>query len=197
MSASWWVLSCDPLSPPIGQNAMTHIKTFQMVEISLRGRGPFTVFAPSPEALEAEAETKVTNENQIQFCVLAAGLHISSVATCCLVLSLAKRLVVDSLLSIKIPTFPNIVVSHAAIVFVSKCFSLFCFCGKWMTSQKQLGLDWFATMLRSHIVMCHTLLPADLSRPRNLTSLSGHVLTTSYSQVRRKHSNILNPQKLE
>ncbi|KAI4790763.1 hypothetical protein KUCAC02_034423 [Chaenocephalus aceratus] len=35
-----------------------------------------------------------------------------------------------------------------------------------------------ASMLRSHIVMCHTLLPADLARPRNLTSLSGTVMTT-------------------
>ncbi|XP_063761654.1 stabilin-2 isoform X2 [Eleginops maclovinus] len=35
-----------------------------------------------------------------------------------------------------------------------------------------------ASLLRSHIVMCHTLLPADLARPRNLTSLSGTVLTT-------------------
>lgn len=59
-----------------------------------------------------------------------------------------------------------------------------------MTSQKQLGLDWFATMLRSHIVMCHTLLPVDLSRPRNLTSLSGHVLTTSYSQVSSQSSRM-------
>ncbi len=41
----------------------------------------------------------------------------------------------------------------------------------------------FAAILRSHIVMCHTLLPADLSRPRNLTSLSGLVLTTRSSQV--------------
>uniref|UniRef100_UPI0037E83392 stabilin-2 n=1 Tax=Semicossyphus pulcher TaxID=241346 RepID=UPI0037E83392 len=40
----------------------------------------------------------------------------------------------------------------------------------------------FAAILRSHIVMCHTLLPADLSRPRNLTSLSGLVLTTRSSQ---------------
>ncbi|XP_034005716.1 stabilin-2 [Trematomus bernacchii] len=35
-----------------------------------------------------------------------------------------------------------------------------------------------ASVLRSHIVMCHTLLPADLARPRNLTSLSGTVMTT-------------------
>lgn len=47
----------------------------------------------------------------------------------------------------------------------------------------QLGKDGFARILRSHIVMCHTLLPVDLSRPRNLTSLSGLVLTTSSSQV--------------
>ncbi len=41
----------------------------------------------------------------------------------------------------------------------------------------------FAAILRSHIVMCHTLLAADLSRPRNLTSLSGLVLTTRSTQV--------------
>lgn len=41
----------------------------------------------------------------------------------------------------------------------------------------------FAAIMRNHIVMCHTLLPADLSRPRNLTSLSGVVLTTSSNQV--------------
>ncbi|XP_067346973.1 stabilin-2 isoform X2 [Channa argus] len=40
----------------------------------------------------------------------------------------------------------------------------------------------YATVLRSHIVMCHTLLPADLSRPRNLTSLSGFILTTTSNQ---------------
>ncbi|XP_062239185.1 stabilin-2 isoform X1 [Platichthys flesus] len=40
----------------------------------------------------------------------------------------------------------------------------------------------YASVLRSHIVMCHTLLPADLSRPRNLTSLSGLVLSTRSSQ---------------
>lgn len=41
----------------------------------------------------------------------------------------------------------------------------------------------FAAVMRNHIVMCHTLLPADLSRPRNLTSLSGLVLTTRSTQV--------------
>ncbi|XP_026003013.1 stabilin-2 [Astatotilapia calliptera] len=40
----------------------------------------------------------------------------------------------------------------------------------------------YANVLRSHIVMCHTLLAADLSQPRNLTSLSGLVLTTSITQ---------------
>nr|XP_020482040.1 stabilin-2-like [Labrus bergylta] len=39
-------------------------------------------------------------------------------------------------------------------------------------------LDEFGSVMRSHIVMCHTLLPIDLSRPRNLTTLSGLVLTT-------------------
>lgn len=47
----------------------------------------------------------------------------------------------------------------------------------------QMSGERLATILRSHIVMCHTLLPVDLSRPRNLTSLSGLVLTTSSSQV--------------
>lgn len=49
-----------------------------------------------------------------------------------------------------------------------------------MTSKRK---ETCGAILRSHIVMCHTLLPADLSRPRNLTSLSGLVLTTSSSQV--------------
>ncbi|KAM8740220.1 stabilin-2 isoform 1-T1 [Acanthopagrus schlegelii] len=40
------------------------------------------------------------------------------------------------------------------------------------------------SFLRNHIVMCHILLPADLSRPRNLTSLSGLVLTTGSTQGR-------------
>ncbi|KAF0028686.1 hypothetical protein F2P81_017791 [Scophthalmus maximus] len=48
-----------------------------------------------------------------------------------------------------------------------------------MTSKRK---ETCGAILRSHIVMCHTLLPADLSRPRNLTSLSGLVLTTSSSQ---------------
>ncbi|CAJ1054448.1 LOW QUALITY PROTEIN: stabilin-2-like [Xyrichtys novacula] len=40
----------------------------------------------------------------------------------------------------------------------------------------------FAVIMRNHIVMCHTLLPVDLSQPRNLTSLSGLVLTTRSNQ---------------
>lgn len=46
-----------------------------------------------------------------------------------------------------------------------------------VTSAEELG-----HRLRSHIVMCHTLLPADLSQPRNLTSLSGYVLKTGVNQ---------------
>ncbi|KAM9327686.1 stabilin-2 isoform 2-T2 [Pholidichthys leucotaenia] len=46
-----------------------------------------------------------------------------------------------------------------------------------MEKNKQLS-----NILRSHIVMCHTLLAVDLSQPRNLTSLSGLVLTTSSKQ---------------
>uniref|UniRef100_A0A3Q3W761 Uncharacterized protein n=1 Tax=Mola mola TaxID=94237 RepID=A0A3Q3W761_MOLML len=51
-----------------------------------------------------------------------------------------------------------------------------------LMTEKNLSKEQFAAVLRSHIVICHTLLPADLSRPRNLTSLSGRVLTTSSSQ---------------
>ncbi|XP_047431437.1 stabilin-2 isoform X2 [Mugil cephalus] len=39
-----------------------------------------------------------------------------------------------------------------------------------------------SNLIRNHIVMCHTLLPADLSQPRNLTALSGLVLTTGSAQ---------------
>nr|XP_046235043.1 stabilin-2 isoform X1 [Scatophagus argus] len=81
-----------------------------VVEISLMGRGPFTVFAPTPDAFAAERNGKM-----------------------------------KSLMSDK---------------------------------HKEL----FAEIMRSHVVMCHTLLSADLSRPRNLTSLSGLVLTTGFSQ---------------
>ncbi|XP_071358845.1 stabilin-2 isoform X1 [Trachinotus anak] len=79
-----------------------------MVEISLKGRGPFTVFAPSSSAFEPDKN----NAAKIQ------------------------------------------------------------------SMRMEKHKEQFATILRSHIVMCHTLLLADLSRPRNLTSLSGLVLTT-------------------
>uniref|UniRef100_A0A665V3G4 Stabilin 2 n=1 Tax=Echeneis naucrates TaxID=173247 RepID=A0A665V3G4_ECHNA len=48
--------------------------------------------------------------------------------------------------------------------------------------QSEKHKEEFANILRSHIVMCHTLLPADLKQPRNLTSLSGLVLTTRSNQ---------------
>ncbi|XP_047192294.1 stabilin-2 isoform X2 [Scophthalmus maximus] len=79
-----------------------------VLEISLRGRGPFTVFVPSSAAFAADSRLR-----------------------------------------------------------------------SMMTSKRK---ETCGAILRSHIVMCHTLLPADLSRPRNLTSLSGLVLTTSSSQ---------------
>ncbi|XP_022068333.2 stabilin-2 isoform X1 [Acanthochromis polyacanthus] len=78
-----------------------------MVEIYLRGRGPFTVFSPQREVYDATVSRK---------------LKISKVK------------------------------------------------------------ENFANLLRNHIVMCHTLLPEDLSRPRNLTALSGLVLTTGSKQ---------------
>ncbi|XP_015254887.1 PREDICTED: stabilin-2 [Cyprinodon variegatus] len=39
-----------------------------------------------------------------------------------------------------------------------------------------------ANLLRNHIVMCQTLLPEDLKKPRNLTSLSGLILTIGSNQ---------------
>lgn len=35
---------------------------FQITDISLKGRGPFTVFVPSPEAFEQERKEKVMEE---------------------------------------------------------------------------------------------------------------------------------------
>lgn len=78
-----------------------------MVEIHLRGRGPFTVFSPQTKAYDAGVSRK---------------MRLSKVK------------------------------------------------------------ESFANLLRNHIVMCHTLLPEDLSRPRNLTALSGLVLTTGSKQ---------------
>ncbi|KAK7896729.1 hypothetical protein WMY93_022054 [Mugilogobius chulae] len=82
-----------------------------IVDISLKGRGPFTVFVPTTEAFN-----KVKNETKI----------------------------------------------------------------KAMMSNKNKAL--IATFLRSHIVMCHTLLPSYFSQPQNLTTLSGFVLKTQSSQ---------------
>ncbi|XP_054623431.1 stabilin-2 isoform X2 [Dunckerocampus dactyliophorus] len=81
------------------------------VEISLKGRGPFTVFAPSTSAYLAEKNGP----------------------------GRMKRLMSDK-------------------------------------HKEDLG-----TVMRSHMVMCHMLLPADLRPPQNLTTLSGLVLTTSSS----------------
>ncbi|XP_075967354.1 LOW QUALITY PROTEIN: stabilin-2 [Anarhichas minor] len=89
-----------------------------VVEISLKGRGPFTVFAPNAEAFAEAFAAERNSGNKID----------------------RKFLMSDS---------PK---------------------------------EEFAAMLRGHIVMCHTLLPADLARPRNLTSLSGLVLTTGSIQ---------------
>ncbi|XP_029351188.1 stabilin-2 isoform X1 [Echeneis naucrates] len=83
-----------------------------VVEISLKGRGPFTVFAPNKEAFRSDKDTA----------------------------------------------------------------------GKVKSLQSEKHKEEFANILRSHIVMCHTLLPADLKQPRNLTSLSGLVLTTRSNQ---------------
>ncbi|KAG7277653.1 hypothetical protein CRUP_025338 [Coryphaenoides rupestris] len=40
----------------------------------------------------------------------------------------------------------------------------------------------FAYIIQSHIVMCHALTASDLAQPRNITALSGEVLTTTASQ---------------
>lgn len=86
--------------------------SLMIVDISLKGRGPFTVFPPTIEAF-----SKVRTDAKL----------------------------------------------------------------KSMMSHKNKAL--FGTFLRSHIVMCHTLLPTDLSQPKNLTTLSGFVLKTSSSQA--------------
>ncbi|XP_027899534.1 stabilin-2 isoform X1 [Xiphophorus couchianus] len=78
-----------------------------MMEITLKGRGPFTVFAPNAQAIKSNN-------------------------------SLVRA-----------------IVKHR---------------------------ETFANVLRGHIVMCHTLLPDDLYQTRNLTSLSGFVLTTRSTQ---------------
>jgi len=38
-------------------------------------------------------------------------------------------------------------------------------------------------ILRYHIVACRALLPEDLMQPRNLTTLTGDILTITYSEV--------------
>ncbi|XP_068611107.1 stabilin-2 [Brachionichthys hirsutus] len=83
----------------------------RLVGVSLKGRGPFTVFAPSGDAFAAD-KVKITFRASDQ-------------------------------------------------------------------EKERLG-----SVLRNHIVMCHTLRPADLGRAQNLTSLSGLVLTTGSSQGR-------------
>ncbi|XP_061768066.1 stabilin-2 isoform X1 [Nerophis ophidion] len=93
-----------------------HLQDFylglMLVEVSLKGRGPFTVFAPSTSAYIADKNGP----------------------------GRMKRLMLDK---------------HK---------------------------EDLSAVLRGHIVMCHTLLPADLQTPRNLTTLSGLVLATSSSQ---------------
>ncbi|XP_030633246.1 stabilin-2 [Chanos chanos] len=42
--------------------------------------------------------------------------------------------------------------------------------------------DVYARLMRNHIVMCQSLLPEDLTKPRNLTTLMGNTLTVSYSE---------------
>ncbi|XP_068076849.1 stabilin-2 isoform X5 [Danio rerio] len=37
-------------------------------------------------------------------------------------------------------------------------------------------------IMRYHIVCCRTLLPQDLMQPRNLTTLSGDILSITYSE---------------
>ncbi|KAM3587343.1 uncharacterized protein V6R79_002629 [Siganus canaliculatus] len=83
-----------------------------MVDVSLKGRGPFTVFAPNAQAFASDRN--------------GAGKLKS------------------------------------------------------LTSTKHI--EQFAAVMRNHIVMCHILQSDDLRRPRNLTSLSGHVLTARSSQ---------------
>ncbi|XP_077355725.1 stabilin-2 [Festucalex cinctus] len=101
----------------VGMELLTRkLRNFVMgvvaTKISLRGRGPFTVFAPSSSAYQAD-------EN-------GSGKM--------------KQIMEDK-------------------------------------SKEALG-----AVLRTHIVMCHTLSPVDLATPRNLTALSGSVLSVGPSQ---------------
>ncbi|KAF7646718.1 hypothetical protein LDENG_00183230 [Lucifuga dentata] len=91
--------------------------SLMMAEISLKGRGPFTVFAPTAEAFGKD----INREGKV--------------------------------LNVK---------------------------GFLMAKNK----DRYFNILYNHIVMCHTLMPSDLSRPRNLTSLAGEVLTTTFTEGR-------------
>ncbi|XP_033470098.2 stabilin-2 isoform X1 [Epinephelus lanceolatus] len=92
----------------LGRKLRDFYHGLMIAEISLRGRGPFTVFPPNAEAFATDRRRSSTLRSTMM----------------------------------------------------------------------EKGKEQFGAVLRSHIVMCHTLLPADLSRPRNLTSLSGFVLTT-------------------
>ncbi|XP_034019032.1 stabilin-2 [Thalassophryne amazonica] len=83
-----------------------------VADINLRGRGPYTVFAPSEEAYAKDRQ------------------------------------------------FEN----------------------KMKALQSKKNQQAYLDVVCNHIVLCHTLLPGDLSQPRNLTALSGRVLTTSSIQ---------------
>ncbi|KAM4711664.1 stabilin-2 [Anableps anableps] len=109
-----------------------------LTEIKLKGRGPFTVFAPNAQA--------VKSNNSYRVSCLEAGEQV-----------LEKLLDISSSLIITV-----------LVSFQAKSFSK--------------HTEMYANLLRSHIVMCHTLLPDDLNQPRNLTALSGLVLTTSSTQ---------------
>uniref|UniRef100_A0AAV2IUI2 Stabilin 2 n=1 Tax=Knipowitschia caucasica TaxID=637954 RepID=A0AAV2IUI2_KNICA len=85
--------------------------SLMILEISLKGRGPFTVFTPTEKAI-----TRIKQDQKIK-----------------------------TLMS---------------------------------SNNKEL----FGTFLRSHIVMCHTLLPSYFSQPRNITTLSGYVLKSQFSE---------------
>ncbi|XP_061571016.1 stabilin-2 isoform X2 [Cololabis saira] len=91
-----------------GKGLTSFYFALMIMEISLKGRGPFTVFAPQSQAFKPDASQRM-----------------------------------------------RLLTKHQ---------------------------ETYANLLRSHVVMCHTLLPIDLSRPQNLTSLSGLVLTTGSNQ---------------
>ncbi|MEQ2165365.1 hypothetical protein GOODEAATRI_016086 [Goodea atripinnis] len=120
------VRSCTCAENYVGDGFKCKSTVDKIMDITLKGRGPFTVFVPSTQATKNTSLIRVSHSEVHQ-------------------------------------TVPD----------------------------EELHKETFANLLRNHIVMCHTLLPDDLNQPRNLTSLSGLVLTTSSTQVTNQRTGAI------